>query len=292
MLIEVGYAIKSLGFSRVLLVQNTFFGGIEDLPFDLRGKRIITYSSNPESDSRVNERNALSKKLRDALIAILPVLKDMSEEKEELFDIRVIEKQIDDLYKENPDNLETELSTVIDRIEGSEKAHPENKSYLLNRILERWRNNSTISKNFLYQLAERSIKIHPTSSAYFNMGLIAGNMRKPYDSICAYMKAIDLGDPNPSLCFLNAGNRYRELNDIEIALAFYEKAIEMNPKQANAYLAAAQIHEQNKNSKSAQKFYKGFLDWYNDLPERLKVGSLHQQAEQANTYVKNHQNEA
>lgn len=35
-LIELGYALKSLGENRVILVQNTAFGKIELLPFDLR----------------------------------------------------------------------------------------------------------------------------------------------------------------------------------------------------------------------------------------------------------------
>ncbi len=43
-MLEVGYAIKSLGESRLILVQNVALGGPELLPFDLRQKHILRYS--------------------------------------------------------------------------------------------------------------------------------------------------------------------------------------------------------------------------------------------------------
>lgn len=38
-LIELGYALKSLGWSRVIVVMNAAFGAVEALPFDIRTKR-------------------------------------------------------------------------------------------------------------------------------------------------------------------------------------------------------------------------------------------------------------
>ena len=43
-LIELGYAVAQLGWERIILVQNVIFGGPEMLPFDLRGRRIMTYA--------------------------------------------------------------------------------------------------------------------------------------------------------------------------------------------------------------------------------------------------------
>jgi len=43
-LFELGYAVAQLGWEKVILVQNTDYGNPEDLPFDLRGRRISTYS--------------------------------------------------------------------------------------------------------------------------------------------------------------------------------------------------------------------------------------------------------
>jgi hypothetical protein len=44
-LLELGYAISQLGWDRIILVVNTAFGKPESLPFDLRGRRVVSYSS-------------------------------------------------------------------------------------------------------------------------------------------------------------------------------------------------------------------------------------------------------
>lgn len=44
-LIELGYAIKVLGWSRLIMIMNTEFGKPSILPFDLRGRRVCTYSA-------------------------------------------------------------------------------------------------------------------------------------------------------------------------------------------------------------------------------------------------------
>jgi hypothetical protein len=57
-LLELGYALKALGPGRILLILNTAFGEIEDLPFDLRTKRIIHYAM-PEEEERAAVRKEL-----------------------------------------------------------------------------------------------------------------------------------------------------------------------------------------------------------------------------------------
>lgn len=42
-LIELGYALRCLGHERIILTFNTAFGILEQLPFDLRSRRIMTY---------------------------------------------------------------------------------------------------------------------------------------------------------------------------------------------------------------------------------------------------------
>jgi len=49
-LVELGYAAGQLGWERCLLVVNTAFGPVEQLPFDLRGRRILPYSVAKKSD--------------------------------------------------------------------------------------------------------------------------------------------------------------------------------------------------------------------------------------------------
>ncbi len=70
-LIELGYALKSLGERRLILVQNLAFGGPERLPFDLRQKRVLTYCSPTDADSRVEARQQLQARLHEALALIL-----------------------------------------------------------------------------------------------------------------------------------------------------------------------------------------------------------------------------
>jgi hypothetical protein len=69
-LIELGYAIKTLGWSRIILVMNTSFGGPELLPFDLKTKRVTPYRSAPEDTERAPER----KKLQSILQAGLKII--------------------------------------------------------------------------------------------------------------------------------------------------------------------------------------------------------------------------
>ena len=43
-LFELGFASSVLGWDRIIMVQNSSFGGPEKLPFDLRGRRIVQYN--------------------------------------------------------------------------------------------------------------------------------------------------------------------------------------------------------------------------------------------------------
>jgi hypothetical protein len=70
-LIELGYALKSLTGRKVILVQNLAFGGPEELPFDLRQKRVLTFSSAEDAPERASERRRLQAQLKDALSLIL-----------------------------------------------------------------------------------------------------------------------------------------------------------------------------------------------------------------------------
>ncbi|MEQ8456659.1 MAG: hypothetical protein RLO52_42785 [Sandaracinaceae bacterium] len=49
-MLELGYAMKTRGQHRILMVCNTAFGRIEDLPFDLRGKRPVPYTADATTD--------------------------------------------------------------------------------------------------------------------------------------------------------------------------------------------------------------------------------------------------
>jgi hypothetical protein len=69
-LLELGYALHQHGWQRVLLVFNEHYGLLADLPFDLRGRRVITYRSGPEDSDRATPR----KLLHDRFVAELRVM--------------------------------------------------------------------------------------------------------------------------------------------------------------------------------------------------------------------------
>ena len=78
-LIELGYALKCLGDDRVLLVQNASHGRAEDLPFDLRGRRVISYATpSDEVDKSVVRRN-LARTLGAALRMVGHTQKEAAE---------------------------------------------------------------------------------------------------------------------------------------------------------------------------------------------------------------------
>lgn len=70
-LIELGYALKTLGHERIIMIMNTAFGVQDLLPFDLRIRRVTPYSKIPDSDDQGEARKQLQSTLVDALRIIL-----------------------------------------------------------------------------------------------------------------------------------------------------------------------------------------------------------------------------
>ena len=83
-LIELGYALKKIGWNRILMILNTEYGPVEDLPFDLRMKRVITYNSKKSDENRATERNLLQKKLTSAIKSILVNLDKSNKQSEQI----------------------------------------------------------------------------------------------------------------------------------------------------------------------------------------------------------------
>lgn len=69
-MVELGYGLHSLGFERIIAILNTASGyGIEDLPFDIRHRRILTYelSTTATKDQFKSVRDSLVKQLTIAI---------------------------------------------------------------------------------------------------------------------------------------------------------------------------------------------------------------------------------
>src|SRR6266436_2470018 len=79
-LIELGYALRALGYERVILVFNRAYGAIEDLPFDLRTRRILAYEVAEDAAGKSGIRSDLSKRLDIAIRAALAQVPQVEEE--------------------------------------------------------------------------------------------------------------------------------------------------------------------------------------------------------------------
>ena len=67
-LIELGYAARSLGWEKVICIYNLDYGSIDDLPFDLRQRRPLTYSLKDKSKS--DARKTVSKVISQSILEL------------------------------------------------------------------------------------------------------------------------------------------------------------------------------------------------------------------------------
>lgn len=56
-LLELGYSASQIGWENIICVQNTAFGKIEELPFDLRGRRVLSYYLPESVDNKTKKEN-------------------------------------------------------------------------------------------------------------------------------------------------------------------------------------------------------------------------------------------
>lgn len=78
-LFELGYAVKRLGWERIICVANEHFGKVESLPFDVRQRRVKTYSLSPATTDRSDTAVSLTSALRRELELILSAAQDEGE---------------------------------------------------------------------------------------------------------------------------------------------------------------------------------------------------------------------
>lgn len=77
-LVELGYAVAKLGWHQVVMIYNTASGPVEELPFDLRSKRILKYNAVSGSEAIATERKQLGDTLHSALKLIYIYIKNSS----------------------------------------------------------------------------------------------------------------------------------------------------------------------------------------------------------------------
>ena len=54
-LIELGYAVRTIGWENVICIFNTKYGNPKDLPFDIRNRRLLLYNSDNEKSILIND---------------------------------------------------------------------------------------------------------------------------------------------------------------------------------------------------------------------------------------------
>jgi hypothetical protein len=70
-LIELGYAAAVLGWERVICVVNTAYGTVEQMPFDLRSRRLLNYELEESVVDKTEIKQRLSAAIRSAIEEII-----------------------------------------------------------------------------------------------------------------------------------------------------------------------------------------------------------------------------
>ena len=67
-LIELGYAARTIGWENVICIFNTKYGNPEDLPFDIRNRRLLLYNSDNDKSVLANDLTYVIKESENARV--------------------------------------------------------------------------------------------------------------------------------------------------------------------------------------------------------------------------------
>lgn len=94
---ELGYAIKSLGWEKIICISNQESGLPEDMPFDIKHRRNLVYNLNTKD--RANEK----RKIVDAIKSNINILKERG----------LLHDELDDYFKRD---IDTEFITICNHL--------------------------------------------------------------------------------------------------------------------------------------------------------------------------------
>ena len=80
-------------------------------------------------------------------------------------------------------------------------------------------------------------------------------MNKYEEAIVSYQKALQINDSSPE-CHLNLASAYNDLKDLQYALHHYERAIELDEDNVDAYICIGNILEQYEKYDRAKQSYE------------------------------------
>jgi len=155
-LFELGYAVKKLGYEKIILIFNIERGKIEDLPFDIRQLRILSFSPKKQ------------KKLENDIYASLKLIYENCDfqnkyDNWEQHDIEVLKRLLEDIPSNFGKRLESVLlshrryrCSELDYIHDLEEKISDNGNYLINSELRTLADNLKASFSTLgYKIASR-----------------------------------------------------------------------------------------------------------------------------------------
>jgi len=94
---ELGYAIKSLGWERIICIANQEFGLSEDMPFDVKHRRLLLYNLSTK------DKNNEKRKIVDAIKLNISILKERG----------LLHDELDDYFKRD---IDTEFITIANHL--------------------------------------------------------------------------------------------------------------------------------------------------------------------------------
>ena len=94
---EFGYAIKSLGWEKIICIINEEYGIPDSLPFDIKHRRLLTYNLN------IRDRKTEKQKLVKAILASINILKERG----------LLYDELEDYFKRD---MDTEFLTIVNHI--------------------------------------------------------------------------------------------------------------------------------------------------------------------------------
>jgi hypothetical protein len=96
-LIELGYSVRKLGWERIILIFNTKYGQIKELPFDINHHRVLSYSG---------DLKELERDLNSAIKLIIPLgNKIPNKDRDDEHDINAFNRIMEDVPEENMEYL-------------------------------------------------------------------------------------------------------------------------------------------------------------------------------------------
>jgi hypothetical protein len=115
-LLELGYAAKALGWDRIICVANLAYGNREELPFDLRGRRILAYEMPQNCSERAPTRDVLARDLEAALRPMVdtPVEERTLATQRDLLEVEKLRGEVDAQRRTRRSLLDAKISAVVD----------------------------------------------------------------------------------------------------------------------------------------------------------------------------------